>query len=595
MGLCNEKPGIFEPFSHFCSQFILSPTGSWAGTERTPSHHMLTHLHIKDLAVVSSVELELNAGMTTLTGETGAGKSILIDALGLGLGNRADNGMIRTGSDRAEITVVFDTASNPVVQRWLQEHALDVGSECILRRVLIRDGRSRAFINGAPSPLQLLQSLGELLVEIHGQHAHQSLLKRSCQRTLLDAYAGHQALIEQTQKQFQEWRRCQETLEQLQSASEDRTAQLELLHYQVNELETLQLSRGELSEIDSEHRRLSHIGKLQETVALALNRLYDSDGSVQEAVAHLSRELEALLPLDSQLTSSQELLASALIQIEEATTELRHYSDTLELDPAHLEQLEKRLEEIHDLARKYRVPPAELPEKLASLKAELNSLEQTAIHLTRLEGQLATLRSGYLETAKRLSGSRHKAAKKLAKSITERLRSLNMPQSIFRVVIEPLPEERASRNGLDQIEFLISTNPGQTPQPLSRVASGGELSRISLAIQVATLQCGQIPTLIFDEVDSGIGGSTAEIVGKLLRQLGERRQVLCVTHLPQVAAQGHHHLQISKQSRAKSTHTTVQTLQKESRVQEIARMLGGMEITEQTLAHAQEMLSRAAG
>ena len=556
---------------------------------------MLTHLHIKDLAVVRSVELELDAGMTTLTGETGAGKSILIDALGLGLGNRADKGMIRTGSDRAEITLAFDTTSNPVVQHWLQEHTLDAGSECLLRRVLLRDGRSRAFINGVPTPLQLLQSLGELLVDIHGQHAHQSLLKRSCQRTLLDAYAGHPVLTNQVQQQFQEWRNCQETLEQLQRASADRTAQLDLLRYQVNELETLQLSRGELSELDSEHSRLSHVGRLQETVALALNRLYDGDGSVQEVVAHLSGELEALLPLDSQLTSSQELLASALIQIEEATTELRHYSDTLELNPTHLEQLEQRLEEIHDLARKYRVPPAELPEKLANLKAELNTLEQSAIHLSKLEAQLATLHSGYLEAAKKLSCSRHKAAKKLQKSITERLHSLGMPQSVFSIAIEPLPEERSTRNGLDQIEFLISTNPGQAPQSLSRVASGGELSRISLAIQVATLQCGQVPTLIFDEVDTGIGGSTAEIVGKLLRQLGETRQVLCVTHLPQVAAQGHHHLQISKQRHAKSTHTTVQRLQKERRVQEIARMLGGMEITEQTLAHAQEMLSRSAG
>ncbi len=554
---------------------------------------MLTHLHIKDLAIVSSVELELNSGMTTLTGETGAGKSILIDALGLGLGNRADNGMIRTGSDRAEITVAFDTTSNPAIHRWLQEHALDVGDECILRRLLIRDGRSRAFINGTPAPLQLLQSLGELLVDIHGQHAHQSLLKRSCQRDLLDAYAGHLSLISQTQEHFQHWRRCQEALEQLQTASEDRAARLDLLRYQVNEFETLQLGSDELSELDSEHSRLSNIGKLQEITALALNRLYDRDGSVQETLAHLSGELEALLPLDSQLTSSQELLASALIQIEEATTELRHYSDTLELNPSHLEQLEKRLQEIHDLARKYHVSPHQLPEKLNHLTAELNELEHSEIHLAKLEKELATLHARYLETAGKLSNSRRRASKKLEKSITKRLHSLGMPQSIFSIVIDPLPEERASNKGLDQIEFLISTNPGQTPQALSRVASCGELSRISLAIQVATIQCGQIPSLIFDEVDTGIGGSIAEIVGKLLRQLGETRQVLCVTHLPQVAAQGHHHLQISKQSSGKSTHTTVQPLQEKDRVQEIARMLGGMEITEQTLAHAQEMVSKS--
>jgi len=533
--------------------------------------------------------------MTTLTGETGAGKSILIDALGLGLGNRADNSMIRTGCERAEITVTFETTSNPIVNSWLQEQALDTGDECILRRVLTRDGRSRAFINGIPAPLQLLQSLGELLVDIHGQHAHQSLLKRSCQRDLLDAYAGHLGLTKQTQEYFHNWRTCQEQLEQLQTASEDRTARLDLLRYQVSELETLQLNKDELVELDSEHSRLSNIGKLQETTAQALSKLYDRDGSVQEILAHLSGELEELLLLDNRLSPSQELLASALIQIEEATAELRHYSDTLESDPAHLEQLEKRLQEIHDLARKYRVPSHELPKKLASLAAELSELEHSEVHLTELQEQLSTLHTHYLKSANKLSDSRRKAAKKLEKSITEILRSLGMPQSIFSIAIHPLSEERASSNGLDQLEFLISTNPGQAPQALSKVASGGELSRVSLAIQVATIQCGQIPTLIFDEVDSGIGGSIAEIVGKLLHQLGETRQVLCVTHLPQVAAQAHHHLQISKQSNKKSTHTTVQTLQKESRIQEIARMLGGMEITDQTLAHAQEMISKSAG
>ncbi len=556
---------------------------------------MLTHLHIKDLAVIRSVELELNAGMTTLTGETGAGKSILIDALGLGLGNRADNQMIRGGSERAEITAVFDIAANPAARHWLQEQSLESGDECILRRVLIRDGRSRAFINGAPAPLQLLHSLGGHLVEIHGQHAHQSLLKRNCQRTLLDAYAGHPTLVEQSQTQFQEWQSCREQLEQLRSASEERAARLDLLRYQVDELEALQLGRDELPALDSEHQRLSHAGKLQEGVAQTLDRLYDGEGSVQEALAHLTRELEVLRELDGQLATGQELLAGALIQVEEAATELRHYSETLELDPHQLEQLERRLEEIQDLARKYRIPPAELPDKLARLKTELDTLEQAAIHLGQLETTLATRRNRYLEAAGALSGSRRKAARKLERQITLRLQTLGMPHSTFRIAIDPLPEERATRNGLDQVEFLISTNPGQPLQPLSRVVSGGELSRISLAIQVATLQCGQVPTLIFDEVDAGIGGGTAEIVGKLLRQLGGRRQVLCVTHLPQVAAQGHHHLQIRKQSGAKSAHTRVEPLSEAGRVQEIARMLGGMEITEQTLAHAREMLSRSAG
>ncbi len=552
---------------------------------------MLIHIHIKDLAVVSSLELELGSGMTSLTGETGAGKSILIDALGLGLGNRADNSMIRNGCDRAEITIIFEIKSHPTIHHWLQEQALDAGDECILRRILIRDGRSRAFINGTPAPVQLLQRLGEQLIDIHGQHAHQSLLKRSCQRDLLDAYANHRSLISQTEESFQAWHHCQEKLKQLQTASEDRTERLDLLRYQTNELGSLQLHKNELAEIDSEHSRLSNIGKLQEITTLALDQLYDSDGSVQEILAHLSSELTVLLPLDNRLSSSQELLTSALIQIEEATTELRHYSDSLESNPSHLEQLEKRLQEIHDLARKYRAQPNELPKKLDTLNAELNAIEHTDVQLTALQEQLTTLHQHYLETANRLTRSRQKAAQKLAKSIVKILHSLGMPKSIFNITTTTLPEAQATRSGLDQIEFLISTNPGQTPQPLSKVASGGELSRVSLAIQVATIQCGQIPTLIFDEVDAGIGGGIAEIVGKLLHQLGATRQVLCVTHLPQVAAQGHNHLQISKQSNKKNTHTTVKTLQKEARIQEIARMLGGMEITAHTLAHAKEMLS----
>jgi len=554
---------------------------------------MLINLYINNLAVVSSLELELHSGMTSLTGETGAGKSILIDALGLGLGNRADNSMIRTGSDRAEITATFEISSNPIVQQWLEEQALDAGDECILRRILIRDGRSRAFINGTPIPNQLLQSLGELLVDIHGQHAHQSLLKRSCQRELLDAYAGHSSLVNQTDEHFQAWHALQEELKQSQAAFADRAARLDLLRYQAHELETLQLQKNELSELDSEHNRLSNISKLQELTNLALDRLYDQEGSVQETLAYLSRELTELLPLDNRLTASQELLASALIQIEEATTELRHYNDNLELSPGRLEQLEERLQEIHDLARKYRVAPHELTEKHDAIQVELDQLEHSEVYLAELEEQLTASYTHYLQSANKLSNSRRKMAKKLEKNITETLHSLGMPQSVFKIAVNPLPEERGTRNGLDQIEYLISSNPGQTPQPLSKVASGGELSRISLAIQVATIKCGQIPTLIFDEVDAGIGGSIAEIVGKLLRQLGETRQVLCVTHLPQVAAQGHHHLQISKQSSKKSTRTTVQALQEDNRVQEIARMLGGMEITEQTLAHAQEMVSKS--
>lgn len=556
---------------------------------------MLTHIHIKDLAIVSSLELELLPGMTVLTGETGAGKSILIDALGLVLGDRADNGMIRAGSDRAEITTAFDIADLTEVHSWLTEQALESGPECILRRVLVRDGRSRAFINDSPVSLQSLQALGDLLVDIHGQHAHQSLLSKGHQRELLDAYANHPSLLDETTRLYREWHETKAALEQLQTASDDRAARLDLLRYQVNELGNLKLGQNEIAELDELHGRLSNLGRLRETCAHALSSLYDTDGSVQEQLAGISRELEELSALDPALAETRELLENALIQVEEATTNLRQYGEGLELDPQQLKQVERRLEEIHDQARKYRAKPEELPARLEQLQTELEELEHADIHLARLEEQVQTLHSSYLSQAKALSKSRLKAAKRLEKEVCAGIHSLGMPEGRFSINIQPLTEERASATGLDQIEFLVSANPGQPPQPLAKVASGGELSRISLAIQVATIRCGRIPTLIFDEVDAGIGGGVAEIVGQLLRQLGEKRQVLCVTHLPQVAAQGHQHLQVSKQTDSDSTRTNVRSLEQDEQIEEVARMLGGLEITSKTLDHAREMVANSGG
>jgi DNA repair protein RecN (Recombination protein N) len=554
---------------------------------------MLSHIHIKDLAVVSALELELNPGMTVLTGETGAGKSILIDALGLVLGDRADNGMIRDGCDRAEITAAFDISNLTLANSWLAEQSLEAGTECILRRVLVRDGRSRAFINDSPVSLQSLQTLGEMLVDIHGQHAHQSLLHRGAQRGLLDAYANHQSLVEETARLYQAWRETSDSLEQLRTASEERTARLDLLRYQVNELDALKLGDTEIEELDEQHARLSNLGRLRETSAQALSALYDTDGSVQEQLAGISRELEELSSLDSGLTEIRELIENALIQVEEATTNLRQYGEGLELDPQQLEQVERRLEEIHDLARKYRTQPKELPARLDQLKTELDELEHADIHLARLEEQAQTLHQEFLAQAKALNKSRRKAAPKLEQEVCSGIRSLGMPEGRFSINIEPLPEEKVSANGLDRIEFLVSANPGQSLQSLAKVASGGELSRISLSIQVATIRCGQIPTLIFDEVDAGIGGGVAEIVGQLLRQLGDKRQVLCVTHLPQVAAQGHQHLQVSKETDGSTTHTQVRILDQDEQVEEVARMLGGVEITHRTLDHAKEMVAKS--
>ncbi|OQX31472.1 MAG: DNA repair protein RecN [Candidatus Sedimenticola endophacoides] len=553
---------------------------------------MLSAILIKNLAVVTFAELEFGPGLTALTGETGAGKSILIDALGLALGDRADNGMIRDGSDRAEITARFDLSHCPQALAWLREQALDTGDECLLRRVLIRDGSSRGYINGTPAAARQLQGLGELLVDIHGQHAHQSLMRREHQRGLLDQYANHRPLLERTAALHARWQQCQQRLRELQSVSSERNERIDLLRYQTSELEGLGLSESELPELESEHSRLSNAGQLIESSQTILSALDESEGiSAQDHLNHALSELNQLLHLDDGLAGCREMLESANIQIREAVSELRNYADGIEMDPGRLRQVEERLGEIHDLSRKYRCKPDQLLERLDQLSRELDELEHADVHLGQLQEETADLRRAYLEAAGQLSASRGQAAATLSQEAETRMQALGMPGGRLSFQIQPLPEERYGPGGTDQVEILIGTNPGQRLQPLTKVASGGELSRISLAIEVATLRCVQVPTLIFDEVDVGIGGAVAEIVGRLLRQLGGGQQVLCVTHLPQVAAQGHRHLKVSKQSNDGETRTGITPLEPHRRVEEIARMLGGVEITDQTLAHAREMLS----
>ncbi|MCG8428509.1 MAG: DNA repair protein RecN [Chromatiales bacterium] len=552
---------------------------------------MLSSIHIRDLAIVSAVELELHPGMTSLTGETGAGKSILIDALGLALGERADNGMIRQGSKRAEITAIFQTGDLPGVQQWLEEESLDDGTECILRRVLVRDGNSKAYVNGSPVTLKSLQSLGQRLVDIHGQHAHHSLLQRNHQIALLDSYANHHAQLNKLADTYTAWEKTQIEWRELQEASSERIHRLDLLRFQIDELTQLKLSPGELEELDRELQRLSNAGQLTESSYRVLTLLYDDDNSAQARLNHALTEIEALCSLDSQLDSCREMIENATIQIQEASTELRQYSDAIELDPQRLQQVEQRISEIHDLARKYRCRPEELTEQLVQRQEELKQLEQADIQLDALEQQCNELTERYQAQANKLDSSRRKAAKKLQQQVTEAISTLGMPDGEFKIEIEKLPLEKAGKSGLNRVEFLVSANPGHAPQPLSKVASGGELSRISLAIQVAAIECAQVPTLIFDEVDVGIGGGVAEIVGRLLRRLGENRQVLCVTHLPQVASQGHQHLQVKKEKDNKlGTRTQITTLNEDQRIEEVARMLGGVEITPQTLAHAREMI-----
>ncbi len=555
---------------------------------------MLTQIRLRDFAIVDELELEFSGGMTALTGETGAGKSILVDALGLALGDRGDSGVVRHGAERAEIEAGFDISALPAVAGWLSDQDLDADSDCMLRRVIGKDGRSRAYINGRSVTLQALQELGAQLIDIHGQHEHQSLLRRDMQRALLDDYAGHESQLDMLATLYREWKRASEEVMQLRQAVEERTARGELLRYQVQELQSLALHNDEVDTLNQEHARLANVGRLLETSQRALSQIYEGeDGTAQQSLSQALHEIDALCELDPSLGETRELLNGALIQLQEGADALRRYTDRLELDPERLNQVELRLGSIHDLARKHRIVPQELPAQLALLELELDGLENADARLDTLQARIDELTGEFSQKAGLLSSARRSAAKTLSTRVSAIMAQLGMPGGRIDIQVEGATPVRFTPTGIDAIEFLVSANPGQPLRPLSKVASGGELSRISLAIQVITANSGRIPTLIFDEVDTGIGGGVAEVVGRQLRTLGEARQVLCVTHLPQVAAQAHHHLQVSKLSGKDHTRTSIRVLNVEQRTDELARMLGGVEITTQTLAHAEEMLTRA--
>ncbi|HEB66565.1 MAG TPA: DNA repair protein RecN [Gammaproteobacteria bacterium] len=555
---------------------------------------MLTHIHIWNFAIVERLDLPLEGGLTVLTGETGAGKSILLDALGLALGDRADTGVIRHGAEKAEISVTFSTHDAPEAEAWLQAHELDSAGECIIRRVIAANGPSKAFINGKPAPAASLRELGEMLVDLHGQHEHQSLLRREAQRQLLDDFAGHGSLLGELAEAFSDWRDKQAELDRLRQAASERDDRLELLRYQVRELEELNLAEGELAELEAEHRRLANASSLLETGQRVLMTLDGDDPACAASLLATGlHDVGEMRETDAQLAGVVDLLDSAVIQAREAASELRHYLDGLELDPERLAWLEQRLAAITDLARKHHCAPEELPALLPRLQAELAELEQAEVRAGNLQAEVDAALAAYRKLAEKLGKGRRRAAKKLGEAVTESMQTLGMEGGRFEVAVEPLESDTPVATGLERIEFRVSANPGQPVRPLAKVASGGELSRISLAIQVITARDSRIPTLIFDEVDVGIGGRVAEIVGQLLRTLGEQRQVICVTHLPQVAALGHHHLQVSKTAEQDRTHSRIQILDTEERVDELARMLGGIEITEQTLSHAREMIERA--
>jgi DNA repair protein RecN (Recombination protein N) len=553
---------------------------------------MLKFLAIRDFVIVSSLELEFSSGFTALTGETGAGKSILIDALSLALGERGDAAMVRNGCERAEIAAEFDIAALPCLQAWLLEQELE-GDEgvCLLRRVLDANGRSRGFINGRSATLQQMREAGEQLLDIHGQHAHQSLLRADMQRMLLGGYAGIASDAERVAILYRDWQALRRRRISLNENAEAVAAERELLRFQRDELEGLDFNAVEWRELQADHARLAHAASLLETAAFGIETLSEADDACLAQLNVLVARLRDGMAHDASLGETLHMLESAQAELQEAVYALRHYQQRLDTDPQRLREQEQRIQSVMDAARKYRVAPEHLDEALQRIVARLAELGGDA-DLAELEQQEKVAEQNYLAAAKKLTAARKKSAEKLSREITEAMQTLAMQGGSFAVALLPLAEGNAY--GLESIEFQVAANPGVPPRSLAKVASGGELSRISLAIQVATSQVASVPTLIFDEVDSGIGGRVAEIVGHLLKKLGRDYQVLCVTHLPQVAATADQQWQVSKAVESGVTRSQIAVLDVAQRVEEIARMLGGMKITETTRKHAAEMLGAAA-
>lgn len=553
---------------------------------------MLLNLTILDLAVVKSLNLDLAQGMSVLTGETGAGKSILLTALGLALGDRADSGYIRPDCQRAEVNLEFDLVDAPHARLWLQEHELDENGQCIIRRVLNVDGRSKAYINNRPVTLQSLQTLSEKLVEIHGQHAHLTLLHSDEQRRLLDVFAKTQTLLDKVNQCYKHWQHAHKELNGLLKANSEKHQREELLRYQLEELQQLDFSRYDYAGLSEEHTKLANLEHILSTGQSQLDVLYESDQSLHSSFNQSIKDLSSITRYAPELTDIVNLLSEAQIQTEEAALQLRHFLKVQDADPQRVAELENQIAIIQNLSRKHHVNPEQLPELVKQLETELDGLTHSSERIEELTQETAHLLTQYNELAQQLSAKRQQQAKKLQKQISAMIKELGMPHGEFIVEVTQSDTPIPKLNGVDTVNFLVSANVGLPPKPLTKVASGGELSRISLAIQVTTASDKSTPTMIFDEVDSGIGGGIAEIVGQKLRSLSHNRQVLCVTHLPQVAAQANHHLYVEKNNQTDITASTVRLLTDAERIPEVARMLGGITMTANTLAHAQEMLTQ---
>jgi DNA repair protein RecN (Recombination protein N) len=553
---------------------------------------MLRSLHIRDFVIVDELDIDLENGFTVLTGETGAGKSILLDALSLALGERADPSQIREGKNRSEISAIFslNATLKELVTPWFNEHDFSLDEDVIMvKRVIDTSGRSKAFINGSTATLSQLKEMAEYFVDIHGQHAHQLLLKSGAQRDLLDKQAKLEPLVSDVKILYQAWQQAVKQLKLAKEAGESLQKEQERLSWQLEELDALAPKNGEWAEIEVEHARLANAAKLIEGSQLAVQLLQEQDSNAEELLSRAFHEIADLAKLDSHLEDAKIAIESAQIQISEAGHSLNRYLQKIDVDPDRLEIVEERLKALHSAAKKFKVSPEDLPSTWQEIKEKVAAIKNSQ-DLDALEAKLQETHAAYLKSAKKLSQERAKAAKAMETAVTAAMQDLAMSGGIFAIQLEPLSE--GSMHGLEQVDFLVAGHPGVTPKSLSKVASGGELARISLAISVITSKASHIPTLIFDEVDSGIGGAVAETVGKRLKELGQAHQVLCVTHLPQVAAEGHQHWKVTKETHENVTISSMTCLNRQDRVEEIARMLGGAEITDTTRRHARELLGQ---
>lgn len=553
---------------------------------------MLTSLRIQNFAIVSELELDFSHGMTAFTGETGAGKSIMIDALMLALGGRADVSVIRFGADKCDITACFQVGPDSLPAVWLSDHdCLGEQGDIYLRRVIYAEGRSKSYINGQVFPIQKVKELSEMLVDIHGQHQHQTLLNHQSHRSQLDVYANHQSLLDpvnQYYKQCVKIKNALDALEDNQSSSERIT----LLQYQLEELDALKLQEGEMLLLHQEHLMLHHARDYLENCERVVGLLREDEALNVSHAIHLILQSLASLPAENQAVKDTiELMNNALIQCDEAFDEISRFHRQIQLDPERLQDVESRMSLLHQVARKYHVDASQLPEKMNALQCELARFQEADGEKNRLQEAYKASKKAYEKAALHLRESRQSAAVKLAADISYNIQQLGMPKGYIEVRMSPLDKLHA--HGLDKVEYFVCTNPGMLPDTLGKIASGGELSRISLAIQMITAQRGCTPTLLFDEVDVGIGGATAALVGHMLKNLGERLQIFCVTHQPQVASCAHHHFRVEKQMSDKETFSRVTVLSEGEKVNEIARMLGGLTITQQTRSHARELLGLA--